>query len=74
MKCPGCAAPNDAQTGLGHNDQPSAGDASVCFYCGYLGIFTGTGDEVRSPTEAELTEALAQANIVDAVLYVKSRL
>lgn len=55
--CWACGAPNDDVTGVTTTSHtPKDGDASVCFHCAVIGVFTGNGYEQRQPTEAELAE------------------
>jgi hypothetical protein len=57
LTCPHCGHTLDAATYTGPgNKTPRAGDASVCYYCATVTVFTGTGLERRLPTDAERAE------------------
>ena len=58
--CPGCGRKLDAATEMGERGAPSAGDVSVCAYCGMLLVFTDAVT-VREMRPAEF-DTLSQTN------------
>jgi hypothetical protein len=79
-RTPPCFCPHCGQliTGWGSavGERPSAGDASICAYCGVLAVYTDTL-ALRLPTSDELTELLADPDIhkamLDAMLAIQRR-
>ncbi len=74
IPCPECGIPNDGQYSPEHPEAvPSDGDLSVCLYCGHLAVFTGEGDTLglRPMTEEEHEQAMNQAEVSQAVAFVK---
>jgi hypothetical protein len=62
--CPRCGEPNDAHTWAdGPATEPRADDVTVCFYCGAVGLFTGTG-AVRLPSDSEAAELDRNPNVI----------
>lgn len=59
IECPGCGVVNDGALDPSNSDAwPSEGSLSLCWNCGHLSIFTGSGTSlsVRPPTEEEKQE------------------
>lgn len=54
--CPACGASADRASGIDHDHKPEPGDATVCFYCGELLIFTAELT-LRTATPADLEGA-----------------
>jgi hypothetical protein len=59
-RCPACGADNDGQTkAMGPGSPvPEPGNASVCFYCLAIGIFT-EDLQIRLATKDELKDIMA---------------
>lgn len=70
MECPFCQARADVHDGLDPADAPSAGDVSVCYYCGCLSVYALV--RVR-PTAAELVEYLDREDVQAAIEAVTAR-
>jgi len=67
MNCTNCGKLNDVATdSSGSGCTPSAGDLSVCFYCGHLTVFA---DDLtlREPTDDEIVELAGLPELVDAM-------
>lgn len=50
----------------------SAGDVSICLYCGAVALFTGNGIELRHPTDVELIEILNDPLVARARRTIQS--
>jgi hypothetical protein len=65
--CPWCERENEEATSVFSHAEvrtPRENDASICFYCGEVGVFTGNGMELRKPTDDERLMFLADVRIV----------
>lgn len=72
LRCPHCQAPVDSMTDFTLGHPPLPGDASMCFYCGDLGMFAQVmGVMVLVPLPAHL---LAQAEADPHIQQVRAEL
>lgn len=54
--------------------RPSAGDVSICLYCGNIAVFTGRGVELRTPTFDELAELASDPDVRRTVNAVRAQI
>jgi hypothetical protein len=67
--CPSCGAKLDAASSATERpDAPVAGDASVCWYCGVLLVFTSADGAVRVATQSEVDEVLRDYPYLRSIL------
>lgn len=68
--CPYCLIRSDEALQVNEGDSsPAPGDVMLCFYCGSVGIFTE--DSPRKPTYAELSEFLANPDVVRGLMAIR---
>lgn len=67
-RCPQCMAKLDGWTAMDDLAEPKHGDATVCIYCGAVGVFVMTplGMLMRPPTNAERADIERHPDIVAA--------
>jgi hypothetical protein len=63
--CPFCGKVNDRASSVGGEIAPESGDYGVCFGCASVVVY-GDDLKLRAPTEAELAEAQADAELMHA--------
>jgi hypothetical protein len=63
--CPFCGKMSDRVSSVDGEDVPEAGDYAVCFGCASV-VVCGDDLKLRAPTEQELAEAQADAELMHA--------
>jgi hypothetical protein len=63
--CPFCGKVNDRASNVGGEGMPEAGDYGVCFGCASVVVYSDDL-KLRGPTEQELAEAQADAELMHA--------
>lgn len=79
-RTPTCMCPHCGELisgwGSAEGEHPSAGDVSICAYCGVLAVYKA-GLTLRLPTKEEAAELLTdpdiQKGVLDAVLAIQRR-
>ena len=61
--CLSCGKRNDATTSCFGDNVPSAGDVTVCFYCGHIMVFNNDLT-LRNPTNAEIRHIAGDRRIL----------
>lgn len=67
--CPGCGRKNELHHGPNPGDVPEAGDVSLCWLCGTIGIYTDK--DLRLANEEELLELLQDEELAAAIHAVR---